>query len=119
MKENLENIFFKEIKELLNIQGKIVQLISLFPDNSFIYLPNLFFENIHYCFNIGRDIPGYLNEFNKNGIFNSVYKNTEEKYFENLENNLNDIEIEEGEENQRNKILNYIKQIKYLFKNYK
>ena len=46
VKENLEKIFFKEIKELFNIQGKIGQLIGLFPDNSFIYLPNLFLKNL-------------------------------------------------------------------------
>ena len=130
VKTNIENIFFKEIKELLNIKGKIGQLIGLFPDNSFIYLPNLFLKNIEYCFKIGIDIPGYLNEFDKNGMFDSKYEenneeNNGEKYFENLEENLKKIKIKEGDkavkaekENQRNKILNYIKQIKELFNNY-
>ena len=126
VKENLEKIFFKEIKELINIQGKIGQLIGLFPDNSFIYLPNLFLKNIEFCFKIGV-IPGYLNEFDNNALFDSKYKkNNDENYFDILENNLKEIDIKEGntavkaeKENQRNKMLNYIKQIKELFENYK
>ena len=117
VKNNLQDIFFEEINNILNCNEKVQELIN-FSNESFIYLPNLSIDDIEFCFQIGESI-GELNEFEENKHFTFSKNVSKEIFFNNLLNiNEDDFNDDDKFEEKKEKAIENINKIKILFENF-